>query len=92
MLRGHVTLYKNRVLRVGNMCINLADAACHQRLRVIGFQGNNELQQILMERGIRKGVEIYKCCKGYDIIFKVGTMRIALREEASKIILVEAIN
>jgi Fe2+ transport system protein FeoA len=77
---------------VGNICLTLADAACHQRLRVVGFQGNKEFQQILMERGIRKGVEIYKCCKGYDIIFKVGTMRVALREDASKNILVEVID
>ena len=70
----------------------LANAACHQRLRVVGFQGDIKLQQILMERGIRKGVEIYKCCRGFDIIFKVGSMRIALREEASKSILVEAID
>lgn len=72
--------------------LTLASAACHKRLRVIGFQCKKEFQQILMERGILKGVEIYKCCKGYDIIFKVGAMRIALREDASNCILVEEIH
>lgn len=72
--------------------LTLFEANCHQKLKVVEFQGDKEFQQILMERGIRKGVEIYKCCKGYDILFKIDTMRIALREEASKCILVEVID
>jgi Fe2+ transport system protein FeoA len=71
--------------------LTLFDAECEQTLRVIGFQGKREFQHILMERGIRKGILISKCCKGFAILFTVGTMKVALREEASKCILVEIV-
>lgn len=69
---------------------NLSDAPCHEQLIVVGLSGNDNLRQMLMERNIRVGTIIYKCCTGFDIIFKIGEQtRMAIRDEACKSILVK---
>ena len=68
----------------------LLDAPCHEQLMVVGLSGDDNLRQMLMERNIRVGTIIYKCCTGFDIIFKIGEQtRMAIRDEACKSILVK---
>ena len=68
----------------------LSDAPCHEHLMVVGLSGDVTLCQMLMERNIRVGTIIYKCCTGFDIIFKIGQQtRMAIRDETCKSILVK---